>query len=74
MLMRPALVGGASKYSELRPVLARIEAETGVPEAMMIAIYGHETNYGTVTGNYNAPEALASLAFEGRRRSLFEAE
>ena len=65
---------GRSKYSELRPVLARIEAETGVPEAMMIAIYGHETNYGTVTGNYNAPEALASLAFEGRRRSLFEAE
>jgi lytic murein transglycosylase len=65
---------GRSKYSELRPMLARIEAETGVPEEMMIAIYGHETNYGTVTGNYNAPEALASLAYEGRRRPLFEGE
>jgi membrane-bound lytic murein transglycosylase B len=65
---------GRAKYSELRPLLARIEAETGVPEEMMIAIYGHETNYGTVTGNYNAPEALASLAYEGRRRQLFEAE
>ena len=65
---------GRSKYSELRPILARIEAQTGVPEEMMIAIYGHETNYGTVTGNYNAPEALASLAYEGRRRALFEAE
>jgi membrane-bound lytic murein transglycosylase B len=65
---------GRSKYSELRPLLARIEAQTGVPEEMMIAIYGHETNYGTVTGNYNAPEALASLAYEGRRRALFEAE
>ena len=65
---------GRSKYTELRPLLARIEAETGVPEEMMIAIYGHETNYGTVTGNYNAPEALASLAYEGRRRELFEAE
>jgi len=65
---------GRSKYAELRPILGRIETETGVPEEMMIAIYGHETNYGTVTGNYNAPEALASLAFEGRRRSLFEAE
>jgi membrane-bound lytic murein transglycosylase B len=65
---------GRSKYSELRPVLSRIEAETGVPEAVMIAIYGHETNYGTITGNYNAPEALASLAYEGRRRALFEAE
>ena len=65
---------GSSKYTELRPLLKRIEAQTGVPEEMMIAIYGHETNYGTVTGNYNAPEALASLAYEGRRRALFEAE
>ncbi|MBA4306651.1 MAG: lytic murein transglycosylase [Sphingopyxis sp.] len=65
---------GRAKYTELRPLLGRIEAETGVPEEMMIAIYGHETNYGTVTGNYNAPEALASLAYEGRRRALFEAE
>ncbi len=65
---------GRSKYTELRPMLERIERETGVPEEMMIAIYGHETNYGTVTGNFNAPEALASLAYEGRRRALFEAE
>jgi membrane-bound lytic murein transglycosylase B len=65
---------GQAKYAELRPMLKRIEDQTGVPEEMMIAIYGHETNYGTVTGNYNAPEALASLAYEGRRRTLFEAE
>jgi membrane-bound lytic murein transglycosylase B len=65
---------GRSKYTALRPTLARIEQETGVPEEMMLAIYGHETNYGTVTGNFNAPEALASLAYEGRRRALFEAE
>ena len=65
---------GRSKYTELRPLLGRIERETGVPEEMMLAIYGHETNYGTVTGNFNAPEALASLAYEGRRRALFEAE
>jgi lytic murein transglycosylase len=65
---------GRSKYAELRPVLQRIEAQTGVPGQVMLAIYGHETNYGTVTGNYHAPDALASLAFEGRRRALFEGE
>ncbi len=65
---------GREKYRELRPLLSRIETETGVPEEIMIAIYGNETNYGTVTGNFNAPEALASLAYEGRRRALFEAE
>ncbi|WP_300034197.1 lytic transglycosylase domain-containing protein [Sphingorhabdus sp.] len=65
---------GRFKYAELRPLLERIEKETGVPEEIMIAIYGHETSYGAVTGNFNAPEALASLAYEGRRRPLFEAE
>lgn len=65
---------GREKYAELRPLLKRIEDETGVPEEIMIAIYGHETNYGSVTGNFNAPEALASLAYEGRRRALFEGE
>ncbi len=65
---------GRAKYTELRPTVRRIEEQTGVPEEIMLAIYGHETNYGTVTGNFNAPEALASLAFEGRRRALFEGE
>lgn len=66
--------GGKRKLAEIRPILERIENETGVPKEMMIAIYGHETNYGSYTGNFNAPSALASLAYEGRRRSLFEAE
>ena len=65
---------GRAKYAELRPMLQRIEAQTGVPEEAMLAIYGHETNYGSVTGNFHAPDALASLAFEGRRRPLFEGE
>jgi membrane-bound lytic murein transglycosylase B len=65
---------GRAKYTGLRPLLQRIETQTGVPEEVMLAIYGHETNYGTVTGNFNAPEALATLAFEGRRRPLFEGE
>ena len=65
---------GRAKYAELRPLLARVEAETGVPEEIMLAIYGHETNYGAYTGGFDAPRALASLAYEGRRRELFEGE
>lgn len=65
---------GRAKFMELRPRLQQIERRTGVPEEIMIAIYGHETSYGRVTGNFNAPQALASLAYEGRRRALFEAE
>lgn len=66
--------GGKRKKAQIATILQRIENETGVPTEMMIAIYGHETNYGSYTGNFNAPSALASLAYEGRRRALFEAE
>jgi membrane-bound lytic murein transglycosylase B len=68
------VAGGRAKYQQLRPLLARVERETGVPESIMIAIYGHETNYGRVTGNYDLLEALATLAYEGRRRALFSEE
>ncbi len=65
---------GRAKFQLLRGNLARIEAETGVPEAIMIAIWGNETNYGGFTGNFDLVRALASLAYEGRRRDLFTTE
>jgi len=65
---------GRTKYLAQRPRLQRIEAETGVPESIMVAIWGHETNYGRIMGNFDLPRALATLAYDGRRRSLFEGE
>jgi len=65
---------GQSRYSSLWPWLSRIEQRTGVPASVMMAIYGHETSYGAVTGSFDIIEALASLAYEGRRRALFERE
>lgn len=65
---------GREVYLAQRARLARIERETGVPESIMVAIWGHETNYGKITGNFDLPRALASLAYEGRRRELFSAE
>ena len=65
---------GQSRYASLWPWLSRVEQRTGVPASIMMAIYGHETSYGAVTGNFDIIEALASLAYEGRRRALFERE
>jgi lytic murein transglycosylase len=39
-----------------------------------MAIYGKETSYGSVTGSFDLLDALASLAYEGRRRAFFEEE
>ncbi len=65
---------GRDKYQALRGFLAKVERETGVPESIMVSIYGNETNYGTITGNFDLPQALASLAYDGRRRALFTQE
>ncbi|SEQ69469.1 lytic murein transglycosylase [Sphingobium sp. YR768] len=65
---------GRVAYQANRARLARIEAETGVPEEIMVAIYGHETNYGSYTGDFDLIRSLATLSWEGRRRSLFEPE
>jgi len=66
--------GGRAKYRTLLPILNRTERETGVPGPLIMAIYGHETNYGSYTGNFDIPRSLATLAYEGRRRKLFSAE
>lgn len=65
---------GRAKYAALRPLLAQVERETGVPESIMVSIWGNETNYGAFTGSFDLPNALATLAYEGRRRALFEDE
>jgi membrane-bound lytic murein transglycosylase B len=65
---------GRAVFQDNRARLARIEDQTGVPESIMVAIWGHETNYGSYTGNFDLLRSLASLAYEGRRRSLFAGE
>lgn len=65
---------GRSVYAANRARLSAIERETGVPGELMVSIYGNETDYGTFTGDFDLIRALASLAYDGRRRSLFEPE
>lgn len=65
---------GRTAYAANRGRLERIERETGVPEEIMVAIWGHETNYGSYTGNFDLLRSLATLAYEGRRRALFSEE
>ncbi|GAA4776359.1 lytic murein transglycosylase [Stakelama sediminis] len=65
---------GRAAYQEERHFLRHVEKETGVPESIMVSIWGHETNYGGYTGGFDLLRSLATLAYEGRRRPLFERE
>lgn len=66
--------GGRAVYSQHREQLARVEAQYGVPASVIIAIFGHETSYGRVKGDFDLARSLATLAWEGRRRELFAGE
>lgn len=68
------IAGGKSAYGRLARKLREVERDTGVPGDVIMAIYGKESNYGSYTGDFDISRSLASLAFEGRRRALFEAE
>ena len=66
--------GGRREYRNYRSALAAIEREYGVPGEIVTAIWGHETAYGRVKGGFDLSQALATLAWEGRRRELFSSE
>lgn len=65
---------GRQVYADEAARLTAIEQQTGVPGSIMVSIFGHETSYGTIMGSTDLPRALATLAYEGRRRDLFERE
>ena len=66
--------GGQRTYARLRSLASQVEGQYGVPAEILLAIWGHETAYGAVMGNFDLAQALATLAWEGRRRDLFERE
>jgi lytic murein transglycosylase len=65
---------GQARYADNRRWLDWIEQRYGVEAGVLMAIYGHETSYGVVTGGFDLLEALGTLAYEGRRRQFFEEE
>jgi lytic murein transglycosylase len=65
---------GRDNYGENYTALRRLDGQYGVDPAVLMAIWGLETSYGTVTGSTDLLQALASLGYYGRRRDFFEAE
>lgn len=62
------------QYKLNQTKLIQAENLTGVPAHYIVSLWGKETNFGTITGNYSVPSSLATLAFEGRRASFFRKE
>jgi membrane-bound lytic murein transglycosylase B len=71
----PARVAeGRKRLAAGRTSLARIAAASGVPAPQIVAMWGIESDYGRVTGNFPVLAALATLAYDGRRGPYFRGE
>lgn len=65
---------GTEKLQDEAGLFDRIEATYGVDRQVVAAIWGMETSFGAVIGNFDAPNTLANMAVEGRRKTLAENE
>lgn len=68
--VNPRIAPGKVRIAEYAPLLDGLEARYGVPKAILVSIWGNETDFGKVTGRYNLFTALASLAFRGPRATF----
>ncbi len=64
------IANGREKVNELRRHLAQIEQRYDVDARAFVAIWGLESAYGAYMGTDNIIEALATLAYEGRREKF----
>lgn len=65
---------GRRLYRENRALLDQIAAQYGVQPQYVVALWGIETSYGNNTGGFDVIEALATLAYDGRRAKFFRSE
>ena len=68
------IVNGRAALEAHRDLLERIEAAYGVEKEVVVAIWGLESAYGTYRGSTPLIEALATLAYDGRRGAFFESQ
>ena len=61
------IANGRAAVAENRIALELIENNYGVDTEIIGAIWGLESSYGAILGNYDVIQALATLAYEGRR-------
>ncbi len=65
---------GRAKAAALKPALAGIQKQYGVPASIILAIWGRETGFGQAALPYDAVRAIATQAFMGKRPDEFRGE
>ena len=60
---------GREEIAANAQLFERLEREYGVPREVLTAIWAMESNFGAIKGDHNLFQALATLAYDGRRQN-----
>lgn len=74
MVSQSRLTKGAKQMQTHAATLKRIEQQYGVQGAVLVAIWGLETDYGVVHGKRSVVRSVATLAYDCRRSDKFHGE
>lgn len=64
VLSQTRIDNGRQKYQQVHNLMAAITSRYGVSAAVMLGIWGLETNFGANQGDFNVIDALATLAWD----------
>ena len=65
---------GQTLLAEEGAALTNISAATNIPAAVIVALWGLESNYGQNMGNMNVIHALSTLAYKSHRQAFYRQE
>ena len=65
---------GREQLAKHRELLHRVQDRYGVPAEIIVGLWGLESDYGRQMGGFNVIEAVATLAWEGRRGAYFRGQ
>ena len=68
------IANGRDVVARERTLFHQVEQRFGVSPGVIAGIWGLESGFGAATGDFRVIEALATLAWDGRRASFFRGE
>ncbi|MFT8777666.1 MAG: lytic murein transglycosylase, partial [Gluconacetobacter liquefaciens] len=74
VLTQKKLADGRAAAASRAALLADVSGHFKVDRQPLVGIWGLESAYGTRMGSFHVADALATLAYDGRRASFFRAE
>jgi membrane-bound lytic murein transglycosylase B len=74
LITEQRIANGRAAFQQNRALLGRVKDRFGVDPGVITGIWGLESSFGAGMGDYHVIEALATLAWEGRRASFFRGE